>query len=111
MKRQRKKKRKVFGTSERPRLSVYKAIKNMHAQLINDEKGITLVSVSTTEKEVKKKIKRGGNVEAAKVIGEEIAKRSKDKGIKKLVFDRGRSLYHGRVKALADAARGVGLEF
>ena len=90
---------------------MYKAIKNIHAQLINDEKGITFVSVSTTEKGIKKKIKRGGNVEAAKVVGEEIAKRSKDKGIKKLVFDRGGSLYHGRVKALADAVRGAGLEF
>ena len=97
------------GTAERPRLSVFRSNANISAQIIDDEKGVTLVSASTLEKELK--IKNGGNVEAAKVIGAEIAKRAKKAKIKEVVFDRGGYLYHGRVAALADAARENGLEF
>lgn len=99
----------LSGTSERPRLSVFRSNANISAQIIDDEKGITLVSASTLESSLK--IKNGGNVEAAKVIGEEIAKRAKKAKITKVVFDRGGYLYHGRVKALAEAARENGLEF
>lgn len=104
-------KKKIFGTKDRPRLSVYKALKNIHAQVIDDEKGVTIVSASTADKVLSKKIKYGGNILAAKAVGEEVAKRAIEKGIKKVVFDRGGFLYHGRVKALADAARAAGLQF
>ena len=97
------------GTSERPRLNVFRSNANIMAQIIDDSKGVTLVSASTLEKELK--IKNGGNVEAAKLIGAEIAKRAKKAKITKVVFDRGGYLYHGRVKALAEAARENGLEF
>ena len=97
------------GTSDRPRLNVFRSNANITAQIIDDEKGVTLVSASTLEKELK--IANGGNVEAAKVIGAEIAKRAKKAKIKEVVFDRGGYLYHGRVKALAEAARENGLEF
>ena len=99
----------LSGTSDRPRLSVFRANANITAQIIDDVKGVTLVSASTLEKDLK--IKNGGNVEAAKKIGEEIAKRAKKAKITKVVFDRGGYLYHGRVKALAEAARENGLEF
>lgn len=99
----------LSGTSDRPRLSVFRANANITAQIIDDTKGVTLVSASTLEKDLK--IKNGGNVEAAKIIGEEIAKRAKKAKITKVVFDRGGYLYHGRVKALAEAARENGLEF
>ena len=97
------------GTSLRPRLNVFRSNANITAQIIDDEKGVTLVSASTLEKELK--ITNGGNVEAAKLIGAEIAKRAKKAKIKEVVFDRGGYLYHGRVKALAEAARENGLEF
>ena len=99
----------LFGTSERPRLNVFRSNANITAQIIDDEKGVTLVSASTLEKELK--ITNGGNVEAAKLIGAEIAKRAKKAKIEEVVFDRGGYLYHGRVKALAEAARENGLEF
>ncbi len=99
----------LVGTSEKPRLNVFRSNSNIVAQIIDDEKGITLVSASSLEKELK--IANGGNVEAAKIIGAEIAKRAKKAKITKVVFDRGGYLYHGRVKALADAARENGLEF
>ena len=99
----------LSGTAERPRLNVFRSNANITAQIIDDEKGITLVSASTREKELN--IKNGGNVEAAKLIGAEIAKRAKKEKIEKVVFDRGGYLYHGRVKALAEAARENGLEF
>ena len=99
----------ISGTSERPRLNVFRSNANITAQIIDDEKGLTLVSASTREKELN--IKNGGNVEAAKLIGAEIAKRAKKSKIEKVVFDRGGYLYHGRVKALAEAARENGLEF
>lgn len=97
------------GTSERPRLNVFRANANITAQIIDDTKGVTLVSASTLEKELN--IKNGGNIEAAKIIGAEIAKRAKKAKINKVVFDRGGYLYHGRVKALAESARENGLEF
>ena len=100
---------KVSGTSELPRLCVFRSLKNISVQIIDDTKGVTLVSASTLEKELN--IKNGGNIEAAKIIGAEIAKRAKKAKIEKVVFDRGGYLYHGRVKALAEAARENGLEF
>ena len=99
----------LSGTAEKPRLNVFRSNANITAQIIDDEKGVTLVSASTLEKELK--ITNGGNVEAAKKIGEEIAKRAKKAKITEVVFDRGGYLYHGRVKALAEAARENGLEF
>ena len=96
---------KVSGTGERPRLCVHRSLNNIYAQVIDDEKGVTLVSASTI------KGKSGGNVAAAKEIGKSVAEAAVAKGIKRVVFDRGGYLYHGRVKALADAAREAGLEF
>jgi large subunit ribosomal protein L18 len=100
--------RKVQGTAERPRLAVFRSVAHIYAQVIDDAKGSTLVSASSIEKEAKT---NGGNVAAAKAIGKTIAERAKEKGIKRVVFDRGGYQYHGRVKALADAARAAGLEF
>jgi large subunit ribosomal protein L18 len=102
------KKKKIVGTAERPRLSTYRALKNITAQLIDDTAGRTLAAASTVEKGL---AKNGGNITAARAIGKLIAQRGLAKGIKKVVFDRGKSLYHGRVKALAEAAREGGLEF
>jgi large subunit ribosomal protein L18 len=99
--------RRLSGTTERPRLSVYRSLNHIYAQVIDDSQGVTLVSAST----VAAKAKTGGNVAAAKEIGKQIAERAKEKGIQRVVFDRGGYLYHGRVKALADAAREAGLEF
>ena len=101
--------KELSGDADRPRLNVFRSNANITAQIIDDEKGVTLVSASTLEKELK--ITNGGNVEAAKLIGAEIAKRAKKAKITKVVFDRGGYLYHGRVKALAEAARENGLEF
>ena len=98
---------KITGTAERPRLNVYRSNKHLYAQLIDDTAGVTLASASTMEKE----FEGNGNVEAAKAIGATIAKRATEKNIKSVVFDRGGYLYHGRVKALAEAARENGLEF
>ena len=99
----------VNGTSEKPRLCVFRSNANISAQIIDDIKGITLVSATSLESELK--LKNGGNVEAAKVIGAEIAKRAKKAKIDTVVFDRSGYLYHGRVKALAEAARENGLKF
>ena len=99
----------VVGTAAKPRLNVFRSNANITAQIIDDEKGVTLVSASSIEKELK--LKNGGNIEAAKTIGAEIAKRAKKAKITEVVFDRGGYLYHGRVKALAEAARENGLEF
>ena len=95
------------GTAERPRLNVYRSLNHIYAQVIDDAQGVTLVSASTSAA----KLKTGGNVAAAKEVGKLVAERAKEKGIKKVVFDRGGYLYHGRIKALADAAREAGLEF
>lgn len=102
---------KVNGTTERPRLSVYKGNQNIYAQIIDDSKGVTLVSASSISPQLKGEIKNGGNVEAAKVVGAAIGKLALENGIEKVVFDRGGYAYHGRVKALADAAREAGLDF
>jgi large subunit ribosomal protein L18 len=101
--------RTIIGTAERPRLNVFRSSKHIYAQLINDEKGITLASASTLDKAVE--LEHGGNVDAAKKVGEAIAQRALEHGVKSVVFDRGGYLYHGRIKALADAAREAGLEF
>ena len=102
---------KVFGTADRPRLTVTKTLKNMYAQVINDEKMITLASTSTLTKAVRDRIAKKNKTEVAGIIGEEIAKMAQEKGIKAVAFDRNGYLYHGRVKALAEAARKSGLEF
>ena len=99
----------LFGTEERPRLNVFRSNKHIYAQLIDDINGITLASASTVDKEFD--ADATGNSDAAKKVGELIAKRALDKGHKNVVFDRGGYLYHGRVKTLADAAREAGLEF
>jgi large subunit ribosomal protein L18 len=101
--------KKIEGTTERPRLNIFRSAKHVYAQIIDDAKGVTLVSASTVEKD--SGIDNGGNIEAAKTIGTLIATRAKEKGIVKVVFDRSGYLYHGRVQALADAAREAGLEF
>jgi large subunit ribosomal protein L18 len=99
---------RVAGTAQRPRLAVFRSTNHIYAQVINDADGRTLVAAASTEKDLRGK---GGNVDGAKLIGKTVAERAKDKGISKVVFDRGGYLYHGRVKALADAAREAGLEF
>jgi len=105
--RHRRVRKHVNGTAARPRLAVFRSLRHIGAQLVDDATGHTLVSAST----VAAKAKTGGNVAAAKEIGKQIAERAKEKGISKVVFDRGGYLYHGRIKALADAAREAGLEF
>jgi large subunit ribosomal protein L18 len=103
---------KMSGTAERPRLNVYRSLNHIYTQLIDDLNGVTLVSASSFGKKADSEGKAyGGNVAAAKSVGKLIAERAQEKGIKKVVFDRGGYLYHGRVKALADAAREAGLEF
>lgn len=99
--------RKVSGTTAQPRLAVYRSLNHIYAQVIDDERGLTLVSASTAEKDLRGS--SGGNVDAATRIGREIAERALAKGITEVVFDRGGYLYHGRVKALTDAARAAGL--
>ena len=104
--------KKVSGTAERPRLSVFRSLHHIYAQIIDDIQGVTLVSASTVEPEIRQKVSgKGGNIEAAKIIGAAIAQKALEKGIKQVVFDRGGQIYHGRVKALASAARESGLEF
>ena len=100
--------RKVAGSTERPRLAVFRSVKHIYAQVIDDTVGHTLAAASSNEK---KEVKDGGNVAGAKAVGKLLAARAKDKGVKLVVFDRGGYLYHGRVKALAEAAREGGLEF
>lgn len=100
---------KVRGSEERPRLAIYRSVKHIYAQVIDDHKGRTLAAASSSEKN--SAVKTGGNIAGAKEIGRLVAQRAKEKGINKVVFDRGGYLYHGRVKALADAAREAGLEF
>ena len=102
---------KLAGTTEFPRLAVYRSTKHIYAQLIDDEKHVTVCSASSVDKDLEEKLAHGGNIEAAKVVGEAIAKKALAKGIECVVFDRGGFLYHGRVAALADAAREAGLMF
>lgn len=103
--------KKIEGTSARPRLNVFRSSKHIYAQLIDDVKGVTLAAASTMDKELREEIKNGGGVEAARKVGELIAKRGKAQGHDNVVFDRGGYLYHGRIQALAEAAREAGLEF
>ena len=101
---------KMSGTAERPRLNVYRSLNHIYTQLIDDLNGVTIASASSMGKKGEEK-SSGGNIAAAAEVGKLIAQRAQEKGIKKIVFDRGGYLYHGRVKALADAAREAGLEF
>lgn len=101
----------MVGTPDRPRLAVYRSGKNIYAQLIDDIASNTLVSASSIDKILKADLKSGANIEAAKAVGELIAKRAQEKGVETVVFDRGGNLYHGRIKALAEAAREQGLVF
>jgi len=103
--------KKVFGTSERPRLNVFRSANHIYAQLIDDTTHRTLAAASTLEEAVKAEVGYGGNKEAARVVGRLIAEKAKKAGITTVVFDRGGYLYHGRVKELAEAARQAGLEF
>jgi large subunit ribosomal protein L18 len=111
LKRRKRVRSRVSGTSERPRLNVFRSLKHIYAQAIEDKSGKTLVSASTMSPELKGSFRCSGNVEAAKKVGELIAKKCLEKGIRKVVFDRSGYLYHGRIKALAEAARGGGLIF
>jgi large subunit ribosomal protein L18 len=103
--------RKLAGTPERPRLAVFRSQAHIYAQVIDDDAGKTLCSASTLDKDLKEKAGKGANVASAKAVGQLIANRAKEKGIEAVVFDRGGFQYHGRIKALADAAREAGLKF
>ena len=102
---------KVNGTAQQPRLAVFRSNKHIYAQVIDDVAGNTIVAASTVEADVASKVEHTSTVEAAKIVGEAIAKKAIDKGITEVVFDRGGYIYHGKVKALADAAREAGLQF
>ncbi len=102
---------KVVGTSERPRLSVYRSLKHIYCQIINDIEGKTLVAASTQSPDVRSQIQYGGNIKAAEIVGKIIAEEAKSKGITKIVFDKGGYKYHGRIKALAESARKHNLSF
>ena len=102
---------KIKGTPERPRLAVYRSEKHIYAQIIDDVAGRTIVSASTVDKELREKLTKTWNQEAAREVGKLIAKRAAEKGIKRIVFDRGGFKFHGRIKSLADAAREAGLDF
>lgn len=101
----------MFGTSERPRLSVYRSLKHIYCQIINDVDGKTLVSVSTQTADIKSQVGYGGNVKAAEIVGKMIADEARSQGITKVVFDKGGYKYHGRIKALAESARKHNLDF
>ena len=101
----------LAGTTQRPRLNVYRTLSHIYAQIIDDSKGVTLVACNTTQKDIREKVANMTNKEAARFVGEQIAKLAKKKKISQVVFDRGGYLYTGRVKELADGARAAGLEF
>ncbi|MGI6574341.1 MAG: 50S ribosomal protein L18 [bacterium] len=103
--------RRVVGTAERPRLNVFRSLKHIHAQIIDDQKGITLVAASTLDPALRGKLAHGGNIQAARSVGTLLAEKALAKGIKSVVFDRGGYKYHGRVAALAETAREAGLKF
>jgi large subunit ribosomal protein L18 len=111
LKRHQRVRNKVFGTPEKPRMCVFRSAKNISVQIIDDTKGHTLVAASSIDKDLKDQIPYGGNKEAAKVVGEAVAKKALAAGIETVSFDRGGFLYHGRVKELADGAREAGLKF
>ncbi len=102
---------RLSGTAERPRLTIYKSLKRIYVQAVDDAKGVTVASASSLEKDLRAKLTNGANIDAAKAVGASIAARLQEKGIKAVVFDRNGYLYHGRVKALADSAREAGLQF
>jgi large subunit ribosomal protein L18 len=102
---------RVLGSADRPRLNVYRSLNNIYAQVVDDDAGRTLVAASTLDGELKPKLKSGGNLEAAKLVGQLVGKRAVEKGVKQVVFDRGGYKYHGRVAAVANGAREAGLEF
>ena len=102
---------RIKGNAERPRLSVYRSLNHIYAQIIDDSKGITLISESTMESDLKGQVESGGNIGAAQAVGKAIAEKALTQGIKKVVFDRGGHIYHGRIKILAEAAREAGLDF
>lgn len=103
--------KKLIGTDDRPRISVFRSLRHIYAQIVDDEKGHTLVFASTLDPEIKNKLKSTKNTEAAKLVGSLLARRALSKNIKKVVFDRSGYLYHGRIKVLAECARTEGLEF
>jgi len=103
--------KRLEGSAARPRLAVFRSNKHIYAQVIDDAKGATLTAASTLDADAKKDLKQGGNIAAAKAVGKLVAQRAKEKGIETVLFDRGGYLYHGRVKALAEAAREAGLKF
>ena len=103
--------KKVSGTESRPRLCVFRSNKHIYAQIVDDAKGSTLAAACSRDVEAKSEVKNGGNIAAAKAVGKIVARRAIDKGISAVLFDRGGYIYHGRVKALADAAREAGLKF
>lgn len=101
----------ILGTQKKPRLSVYRSLKNLFVQLVDDQASSIILSVSTLDKEFKEKAKYGGNTKASELLGEIVARKAKEKNIESVVFDRGGYLYHGRIKVLADALRKGGLKF
>ncbi|MCR4398488.1 MAG: 50S ribosomal protein L18 [Firmicutes bacterium] len=103
--------KRVIGSPERPRLSVFRSLKHIYAQIVVDTDGQTVVHASSLDPEIRAKMKHGGNVDAARAVGDLVARKALEKGITTVVFDRGGYLYHGRVRALADAARAAGLQF
>lgn len=109
--RHRRVRKKISGTTACPRLNVFRSSKNIYAQIIDDTKGVTLASASSLDKDIAEKFSNTGNCEAAKAVGELVAKRALEKGIEKVVFDRGGYLFHGRIKELANSAREAGLQF
>lgn len=109
--RHRRLRRHLFGTAERPRVSVFRSHQHIYVQIIDDEQGLTLVAASTVDRAIKDSLEGSGDVAAATAVGKLVAERATAKGIKKVVFDRGGHMFHGRVKALAEAAREAGLEF
>ena len=110
-KRHRRLRKRISGTQDSPRLAVARSLRHVYAQIIDDQSGTTLACASSLDPEIKSKAKNGGNTEAARLVGKLIAQRAQEKGIKRVVFDRGGNLYHGRVAAVAEGARESGLEF
>ncbi len=111
LRRHRRVRRKVAGTAERPRLNVFRSNKHIYAQVIDDVAGVTLASASTLDRDVRPRVQAPGTVAAARQVGEAVAQRALARGVQRVVFDRGGYVYHGRVRALAEAARGAGLDF
>ena len=110
-KRHKRVRKTVVGTAEKPRLNVFRSLCHVYAQVVDDTVGKTLAAASTLDGEIKTQIKNGGNMDAAKLVGQLVGKRAKEKGVEAVVFDRGGYKYHGRVAALADGAREAGLKF